>query len=656
MSDLETRDWYPDAERVLWLATALTLVLLPHVARIPAWISAVFVLSAGWRVAAALGRARPPGRALRFALSVAVVAGVGATFGTVLGRNAGVALLVALAGMKVLETRTLRDAFVLLFLGYFLVVTNFLYSQSIPTGLYMLVVVLVLTGALSAINGTGERVHPALRLRHAGVLLVQAVPLMLALFVLFPRVSGPLWGLPEDAHSAVSGLGDTMSPGRISQLGLSDEVAFRVDFAGRPPPPSRLYWRGPVLTHTDGETWSAAETETGAGAPVDAPPGRPVEYAVTLEPHQERWLFALELPVTVPPGARMSADARLLAAKPVRERVRYELRSDPTLRPQRAEPPALRDALRLPDGRHPRARDLARRWRRETGAVDRALVDRALAYFGEEAFYYTLRPPLLSGDTVDEFLFGTRRGFCEHYAAAFAVLMRAGGVPARVVTGYQGGEMNPLGDYLIVRQRDAHAWVEVWLEGQGWLRVDPTAAVSPDRIEIGIDAAIPPRLGVAGIQLPQSDAVRGLWRRLRHTWDSINNAWNLWVLGYGPDRQQRFLDRLGLDAEDWRELALVLSACVAALLAVVGLWVLRPRREEDRVLRDWQRFCAKLAARGVRRRPGEGPVDFCARAVRARPRAAREVRRITELYVRLRYGDGDADPRELRRAVAGFRA
>jgi len=653
LKDLEIRDWRPGREHTLWLAASLALVLAPHALRLPPWVVLGFTGLAAWRLAHAFHGVPLPGRAMRLLLGLAVAAIVYASYGTLFGRNAGIAALTLLAGMKLLETESLRDAYAGVFLGYFLVITNFLYSQSIPTGLYMLGVVVVMTATLSAIQSGAPGMGAGRRLRLAATLLAQALPLMVILFVLFPRIPGPLWGLPKDAHTAVSGLTDTMAPGSISQLGLSTAVAFRVEFEGPIPPPARLYWRGPVLTHTDGRRWSQAESRLHRRLPALEVRGPPVYYAVTLEPHQQRWLFALEVPGGVQAGMRINDEFQLLAPRRLRERLRYRLRSFPEARITEINAEQRRAALALPEGMHARARALAEEWRRELERPG-AVIARALAYFRSEPFYYTLRAPLLIEDPVDQFLFESRRGFCEHYASAFTVLMRAAGIPARVVTGYQGGERNPLGDYLIVRQRDAHAWVEVWLEERGWVRVDPTAAVSPDRIELGMDATLPAP-GMAGLGLDTDSALAQALRSLRHGWDAVNNTWNQWILAYGPARQKEFLSRFGLDASRRATLAVVLLAVVGVALGLIAVWLARRRPPSDRALRAYQRFCAKAARTGVERRGDEGPLDFAARLRARRPDLEREIARVTELYVRLRYAGRPSDARELERVVAAFR-
>jgi len=650
--DLETHNWQPQRVHLLWLTAALALVLAPHAMRIPLWVATSFVALALWRMACAFGLVRFPGRWLRVLVSLLLFLGIAVSFGTIFGKSAGVAALVVLAGLKLLETATLRDAYALSFLGYFLVVTNFLFSQSVLVGAYMFVAVVAMTAALTALNaGTTS---PLERLQTAGALLLQALPVMLVLFVLFPRIPGPLWGLPKDAHSGLSGLSDKMSPGDISQLGLSGATAFRVKFDGQPPENKYLYWRGPILWRTDGRTWTQGETKLVRHLGLDAHVGEPLDYLVTLEPHQRTWLFALDMPVAVPPGKIGTTDFQLRSIKPVRKRIQYRARSYAQYRTPGISGEDFRRALELPVGAHPKARELALKWR-NAGLQPDAVVAAALAYFRNEPFFYTLRPPRLDGDNVDQFLFGSRQGFCEHFAASFTVLMRAAGIPARVVTGYQGGERNPLGDYLMVRQRDAHAWAEVWISGRGWVRVDPTAAVAPERIELGLEAAIPAVAGTAILGIEAGDAVLDVMRTMRNAWDSLNNSWNLWVLGYGPQRQMQLLSRIGLDASDWRKLVLWLGSAVLGLMVATGLLLMRRPGKRDPALRAYTRFCNRLARQGMPRRPSEGPLDYARRINARRPDLCAWVDQITELYVDIRYAGGRGDVGDLKRAAAAFR-
>lgn len=642
-------------KNILWLLASLVLVAAPHVPRLPPWVALLSGLLVLWRLYIAQRGLHLPPRRLLLTITFAGLIGTYLSHGMLLGRDAGVTLLILLASLKLMEMRTLREALLVIFLGYFVVLTNFLYSQTIPTALYMLVVLLVITATLIGFNHVTGQPTIRKRLRLAGILLAQSVPMMLVLFVFFPRVQGPLWGLPQDAYAGVTGLSDTMTPGSISQLSLSDAVAFRVSFDTPIPKTTQMYWRGPVLWYFDGRSWSPGR------APYYRPPdyeatGEPVRYTVTIEPHNKRWLFALDLPATLPPEGAVSSDYQVLARAPVRTRIRYAASSylnyRTSLREFRTE---LQRALLLPPGINPRARTLAQSWR-QNAEGDAAVVRQALAYFRTEPFFYTLRPPLLGDQPVDDFLFNTRRGFCEHYASSFAFLMRAAGVPARVVTGYQGGELNPVGNYVIVRQADAHAWAEVWLGNQGWVRVDPTAAVSPLRIESGIAAAVPSSDPLPGMVRSDSQWLKNI----RLSLDAAANSWNQWVLGYGPQRQIEFLSRAGMSVPDWKNMAVALFAGTGILLLGFAGWMfwrLRPALR-DPVQAAYVRFCGKLARQGTPRRPSEGPKDYAARLGRLRPELAEGVKRISGLYIELRYGalQDEKAARELIRLVAEFKA
>lgn len=625
-----------DFRNVLWMALSMALVTLPHVERLPLWICALAVVVVAWRVHLAWRALALPHKWLLLMIVAATTAGIYLSFGTLFGRDAGVALLVVMLTLKLLEMASLRDAMIVIFLSYFVVLTEFLYSQTIPTALLMLLGVWVITATMIRLQSRPGTVRYQDTLRLSGVMLAQATPLMLVLFLLFPRVQGPLWGLPRDAYAGITGLSDSMSPGTLSQLTLSDQVAFRVQFQGETPKATQLYWRGPVLWYFDGMSWHMGLSFEG-NSPTYSPGGTPVSYTVTLEPHNRRWLFALELPAKLVPNSRFTADYQMLSNTPVRQRVRYEMTSHTSYRLgyEGLTPLERRRGLQLPEGYNWRARALAQNMRK-AARDERDMVDQVLGMFRTQQFFYTLTPPLLGEHPIDDFLFNTRSGFCEHYASAFVFLMRAAGIPARVVTGYQGGELNPVGNYLIVRQSEAHAWAEVWFEDRGWLRVDPTAAVSPLRVESGIAAAIP-----ATDPLPL--LVRGdfEWlRQLRFTWDSLANTWNQWVLGYNPERQFWLLSRVGLDRATWQTLAMILIAttgCITAVLAIVMLRRLG-RRTRDPVARIYARFCRKLARRGAVRAPSEGPADYAARAALQLPEAAGAIRAISETYIKLRYG------------------
>ncbi len=652
--------WERERRDTLFLMGAILLAVLPHIAYLPWWISAGFGILFLWRFGLVMSGRWLPRDSVRWVASLACTAAVFAHYGTLLGREPGVALLVLFLGLKLMEMRARRDLFVVIFLCFFLLLTAFFHSQSMLTGALTALAVLALLAAMLTMQ-FGEHEQPVVRrFRTAGSILLQAMPIAVLMFLLFPRIQGPLWGLPEDAHSGGTGLSESMSPGQISKLTQSEAVAFRVLFDTEAPAPAAMYWRGPVFGEFDGRTWKPLG-RTAAPLPLTSVQGDPAStlgYTVTLEPNDRPWLFALEAPVRVDqlPGgsALLMPDMLLMSRTPVTQRLRYHLESQTEFRVGLNETPAsLANWLRLPEGFNPRTRELARRWRDEAAASEgpQAHLQRALAMFGSAPFRYTLQPPLLGRDGVDDFLFGSRAGFCEHYAGALVVLMRELGIPARVVTGYQGGERNPVDGYWVVRQADAHAWAEVWFEGRGWVRVDPTAAIAPERIERG-SRAFRMTGQIAGVDLP-------LLESLRFNFEALGNAWRQWVLSYDHSRQRRLLESLGLGL-DWQGLLGVLAGGLALLIGGVALLTLHPRRAKDPVARCYAEFCQRLAAAGIDRAPHETSHRLLARAERTlAPEAAQRARAIVALYNLLRYGADTPSTgrhvRHLRSLVHAFR-
>ena len=614
----------------LWIVIPPTLTVAPLFAHLPLWISAIWGLCALLRLAR---RDAGWNKIWLLLLAALVIAGVLAEFKSLVGPQAGVALLVGMTALKILESDSVRDRAILAFVSYFLLFTHFIYGQGLLLAAYLGLVTVVLTATLMAAQATAA-IKPQVLFKLAAILLAQAVPLALLLFVLFPRIPSPFSGLSQ-VQSAQTGLSDTMQPGSVSELIQSDAIAFRVEFEGTAPKPADLYWRGPVLWSYDGRTWRQPET-----LPPDIlenrPLGRLTRYSVTLEPHQQRWLFTLGLSAISPDvPSDLTADMQWLARQPINNRLRYrhaaylDYQLDLSLNPEQR---AL--GLQLPRGYNPLAREMTQGWLNELGWNETALVNRALANFRNQAFFYTLRPPKLGDDAVDDFLFNTRRGFCEHYASAFVVLMRMAGLPARVVTGYQGAEFNPLGQYWLVRQRDAHAWAEVWLTGQGWVRVDPTAAVAPERVEHGIDAALPL------LERPSTTWGMSYLRPLSQAWDALNNQWNQWVIGYDHGKQRSLMERLHpllstLKGMLW---ALVGSVFVILLLLFLSLSGFQRRQKTDPLVELYDRFRQQLQRIGILTPPQEGPGDLAARVSALRPDLAAQVHAIIRLYTGLRYG------------------
>ncbi len=609
----------------LWLARRDATRRTAAPARIPSWTLVLFAIAAAWFVRVSYG-------------------------GHLAGREPSVAFLFILVGIKFLESRTRRDGTLLVCLASFLLITPFLSSQSPFAALMAVPAMLLLGGTLDALNRGAAPAPPWRRtLLRIGAMLLQGLPLAAMLFLMFPRLSAPLWGLPQD-YAAQSGLSDTMAPGMISELSLSDAVAFRVDFDGPVPPASQRYWRGPVLTRFDGRVWSAL-LQRGSGEFTPDERGD-YRYTVTLEPSNKPWLFALELPTRLPqlagntddftdPGrmVMLTPDRQLITRAAITQVTRYTQVS--ALRDHFPAASALDVRLaKLPARGNPRTRELALALR-ERHPEDRDYVAAVLAMFHDEAFVYTLTPPLLPTDPVDMFLFDERRGFCEHFASAFTVLLRDAGIPARVVTGYQGGEINPRGGYMIVRQSDAHAWSEALVDGE-WQRFDPTAAVAPSRIERGMASALP-----AGEPVPLFARLDGGWlKSAQLTLDALNHAWRRDIVGFNDARQRDLWRDLNITARNAPWImglaALLVGGWGAALLALLA-W---RRRHVERTTALWHAACTRLAAAGLPRMPHEGPLDYARRASARWPQFAIAFAAIAESYAALRYGGAASRPAE----------
>lgn len=636
--------------QVFWLLATGVAVIAPLAPHQPAWLCAAAILILCWRGWLIWRRQPLPSRWWLVMLVATGTGGVLLEFHTLFGQNPGVALLVLFLALKQMEARTVRDGRAAVFLAYFLALAQFFYSQAIPAALAAATAVVVVTATLASL--ADARVPPLAQLRRAGTMLLQATPFMLLLFVLFPRIHGPLWGLPRDAHSGLTGLSETMAPGAISELSLSDAIAFRVRFSGPTPAPRQRYWRGPVLSEFDGLTWRPYRELPRPRLPYDEPSTGGTDYEVTLEAHGKRWLLALELPGQVPADGFATRDFQLLTRSSVTERMRYEVRSYPNLHAGSDETEFLRrQALLLPPASNPRTRALGASWR-AAAADDEEVLQLAQAFFLNQRLTYTLSPPLLGRHTADEFLFDTKQGFCEHFANAFAVAMRAAGIPARVVTGYQGGEINPIDGYMTVRQSDAHAWTEVWLPRRGWLRIDPTAISAPLRIDANLAAAVP-----AGDPLPMLLRLDATWLHGMHLrWDAVANAWNQWILGYDPERQRDLLRRLGMPSPDWRAMTIALTALSAVTMIVLAAVTLRNRQRRDPATRLWAKLSRRLARHGLARRDAEGPLDYAERVGTALPAIADDMRGLATLYAELRYARGGPQLlTELRRRMASFR-
>ncbi len=619
----------------LLAATAL-IALAAHISRLPLWLSAILVLMVPWRVWSRSRSDKAIPAWIRVPMVFALVAVIFVHYGNILGREPGSALACGLLALKVLESEKIRDARAALGFAAFVLMSALLFEQGMGFTLLVCASLIVLLAALNSLQPAPIRAHRAFarEIKNGALLLAFGLPLALVAFLFVPRLSSPLWGAPGGLADARTGLSDTMAPGSMTELLVDDSPALRVHFDDEVPPNSSRYFRALVLWDFDGTTWTREGWRPQHKMETVEAAGDKTSYEVTLEPTNRPWLVALDVPVDVPEQARMTFDRTLYARNQLDQLRQYTLSS--ALRYQLAaniEPLDRRRALRLPEGFNPKTLALAQQWR-AAGRDDNAVMQSALDLF-HASFRYTLSPPLLGRNSVDDFLFDTKAGFCEHYSSAFVVLMRAAGIPARVVTGYQGGWWNALGNYLLVRQSDAHAWSEVWLDGRGWVRVDPTASIDPIRIESGAAAA----------NGEQSWHPASWLLEIRNRLDVVNRIWTQTIVQFNALRQKSLLTPIGITNAEQRDLLLVLSSVIATFLILSTLWVLRTgtKRDGDALDRVWRGFRRRMARRGFEDRRDEGPLDYLTRLKPALADAEdrHALERLIQRYVELRYAQID---------------
>ena len=592
-----------EARDTLFLLAVIAWTVAPQTAHLPLWCSVMTGLILLWRARIALYNLALPSRWWLLLLLGVATAATLYTHRTLLGRDAGVTFIVVLLAMKTLEMRARRDAFVIFFLGFFTLLSNFFFSQSLLTAASMLVALLGLLTALVNSHMPVGRPPLAQAAKTAAWMALLGAPIMAVLFMLFPRIA-PLWGVPSDAMAGRSGLSNSMKVGSIASLALDSSIALRIKFDGPAPPQSSLYFRGPVLAAFDGREWKPLRSRL--PTPLQLTPdlsvvGTPFNYQVTMEATQKPWILVLDATPEAPKlfGYRptMERDLQWVADRPIADLVRYSATSYAQFQHGPKQRIAgLQDHLDLPLGFNPRTQELAAQIRNANpGAGTQELVNLVLKKLSTEGYSYTLEPGLYGTHTADEFWFDRKTGFCEHIASSFVLLMRALSIPARVVTGYQGGDVNGLDGFWTVRQSDAHAWAEVWMPERGWIRVDPTGSVAPGRVG-NYQPLEAPRNVFQQALVTVNPALAG---GLRAFWEAANNRWNQWVLNYSQTRQLDMLRNLGFESPSWEDLGYLLAALVVLAGTAGAVWTQLEQRRIDPWLRLLHAARRKLEGAGI---------------------------------------------------------
>ncbi len=657
---------------MVWLLAAQLVVMLPFAFYLPIWLIPVMLISSYWRFRVLKGESAQPKLFVRLLVVALGIAGVLLSGMTLLSLDTMVSLLLLGFAFKSLEAVRQRDALVVVFIGFFLVAISFLFSQSIPAGAYGVISLIILTGALIANQQSPaqqiSRYATRSSLKMASMMLFQCLPLMVLVFIFMPRFS-PLWSIPSFESHAKTGITDSMAPGDIANLSKSDELAFRASFEGRVPQSDELYWRGLVLNNFDGKSWQQLPDEYDTSelkhqllynmawndARIEIQ-GDPFKYEVIYEKTGQPWLFTLT-PTTKVDGKTIKfGDYRVMSRGDIQSPFMMNAVSYPdSKRDLELSDYARNLALQLPASGDEKTREFARVLR-ESSLSNADYVEKVLNRFTDQSYFYTLRPPLLGDkDTIDKFLFETQKGFCSHYSGSFVFMMRAAGIPARIVVGYLGGEWSPDGEYLSVRQYDAHAWAEVWLEGEGWRRVDPTSRVAPSRVEGGLEAAV--EYEGSFLEGNPFSARNFKWLDgIRKKMDSIQYGWRRWILGYDSESQAGLLKSV-LDKMS----SIPLAALVGALfLGIFLLWFVmlglgRRQNYEAYEHQLYRKFCKRLEKHGVLREPQQTPYEFALIASKKLPSRAAAIQDFSSLYQQLCYvprnGAGRDEPHQKMRRL-----
>ncbi|MFK8013055.1 MAG: DUF3488 and DUF4129 domain-containing transglutaminase family protein [Marinicellaceae bacterium] len=629
-------------KQVFWILLSVIIAVVPHFSRLPGWFPLLLILTVTMRWMTATKRLKPlPGFFIAF-ITIFIFLAILYFQGFALNREISVTVLTTMTVLKLLETWRKRDAWMIVTLCYFVILTRFFYSQDMVLVIYLLSSVIVITHTLFVLQHSNSTQFLQKReIKQTLGLLVTGIPLATLFFLFFPRLGSPIWGSPDLFGEGVTGISEDMSPGSISQLFDDDSTAFRVIFEGEIPENPQMYWRGPVMWDFDGFTWTRKKKQPLSQKPDSfTDTGVTYTYEVELEPTGQNYLFALDYPANIPQKSNLLSDSQLMTEDKINQLRHYTVQSilkeyNPY---EYLSNDSLQRLLALPAGYNPRTNELVQSWKTENLTPEET-VNKALNMFRNEEFYYSYSPPLLQGNTVDQFLFETRSGFCEHYASAFTIMMRSAGIPARIVTGYQGGILN--NDYVLVKQSDAHAWSEVWVKGKGWLRVDPTAAVSPLRVEYGSQAIISEK-GRSWFDTEWS-------RKMGERYDGLRHKWNQWIRDYDVVKQKALFEVFGFDSQDGKSIAVILGSImlVTTLIVILFLIITQPKRRLMAYDKEYNRFLKIFNKQGLTKQEGQGVVEFSQLLSDEKPHLKLLIQDFTQLYIQLRFGQNVEDRQSL---------
>ncbi len=630
----------PNKNILYSLLACVHLTTFPLYSATPIPIILLLLTLSIWQAFIIYNGKKNPGKLVLLIVISATLLTIFYTYGFLFGRQPGITLVILMSILKLFETKNLRDCYIIIYSAFFIIASNFFHSQTVWLTIYVFIVVVILTTILIALSDKLGTLSFKTRFKMSTRYFVYAAPLMVVLFILFPRIPGPLWGLQKDVFSSQTGLSEEMSPGSFNRLISSSSIAFRVKFDSVIPEHSQLYWRGIVLSLYNGTTWHRADAPKTTVPNINFTEDHTdfIKYTITLEPTNLKWLLSLEFPIDHESQYKVNREAMLTTKKAVGNVISYSITSDTrSTNIALFEQESYKNRL-LPVNLNPETLNFAKKLFIQSKLNDQQYINNVLQYYRVNEFYYTLDPDLLGNNAMDDFLFKTRRGFCEHYASSFVYLMRAVGIPSRVVIGYQGGTINPLDDYMIVRQSDAHAWAEVWINDV-WQRVDPTAAVSPDRIEKGISNS-----GLDINKLPLLLVTNStLLKNTAFLYDSFQNSWNQWVINFDHKKQTNLLKNLGFKDATYSDLILLLIISFSITGLIVSWFLLKQYTiEKDNTQHYYNIFCKKLKRYGIHRNFYEGPNDFEARVLNElllTPQARNDVTFVFKAYRTLHYGN-----------------